>query len=215
VSGSRGFYYNKCNDATRLAREWTAVGLGTWSIGYDNTIGKFYYRCTTNGVGTWDQLINKSILFGMPIEVYYLVRSDVAGGPRAGVQMKGGGDARADFDIGFHFHSGQIWLEATYATIAGWTSVVWPIIYAANTWYHVRVRFDKFMKAKIWNYGTTEPDWAMSSYYRIPMPVGALTYRSRVQKGYLSIMVNQSGGSVINADYSDIRITPIRKVGGP
>ena len=211
--GSRGVLYDNCRDATRMAREWTIEGGGTWVVGYDATIGKFYYRCTTAGVSFY-QLINKSIIFGMPIEVYCLMRSDFATGPRMGVEMKGGADTRGAFDVGVHLHSATIWLEASYNAVIGWDSVAMPLVWNINTWYNVKVRFDRFIKVKIWLYGTAEPNWSFVDYYRIPLPNGVLNYRSRVQKGYFALISNQSAG-VINTDYADIRITPIPRTGGP
>lgn len=211
--GARGFYYDDCRSTDRLSRDWTPVGADVWSVGYDSAIGKSFYRITS-AVGGWDQLINKSLRVGMPLEVHFLVRSSLAAnGPKCGVQIKGRNDSRGDMDIGFHLHTSIIWAEATYNTIGTWAGSGMVAVYAPNTWFNVKARFDRDLKCKVWKLGDAELDWGLTAYYKGALPNGVQWTGPPVKSGYFSLISEAVAGNTY--DYADIRVAPVRRAGWP
>jgi hypothetical protein len=177
---------------------------------YDPTIGKFYVRCDTTGVGNKSAIL-KSVRFPFNIDVYYLLRS--AGVNNIdGCGMKGGTDTYGNFDL-LLTYEGTI--QQQFIAFYGGASYSFGLVatapnYVPNTWFCKRVRYaGSRMMSKVWPYGTAEPDWQINMYYPSKIPT---TTWPRVTQGNFAIM--QFAGLQFPKDTADLRITPIYKTGG-
>jgi len=78
-----------------------------------------------------------------------------------------------------------------------------------NVWYEIKAQlFGRTVRAKVWALGTSEPDWQNTAY------INRMQIRGMEPSGPTTIALRPDNDAVAK-DFADLRITPIRKVGGP
>ena len=216
MSGSRGFFYDDCRSADRLAREYTRVSAGEdLVVEYQPSIGKFAYVTTKTTATTRREWFIKSISDMPTFECYYLFSKNY----QAPSQSYGGfgitywAKDQSNLNV-FEFSDAVYFVKFTSGLGPYGEWFTYPVIPVNDSWYHVRFRRNvSNLKMKMWLYGTAEPDWQR---YVGLAPAGSNENPPRpVPYGHnigLTTFLFQNG------DYckiADLRITPIRKVGGP
>ncbi len=203
MSGSRGFYYDDARSLDRWNREWTPQTPGRWSLIYDTN--RFWYRCQPGGAGNIEFATLMSVPAMKNVEIRATVRSNNVNGA-FGIWVRK--DRQASETV-----NGNVLVFQDLSVLyfwgyfdGGWVNLgqVANVI-VANQIYNYRVQSigDQF-RVKLWLLGTAEPNWMLTIYVgrlRKPLPSNS-TIGIRAQYAYI-------------VDFSDIRITPIRKVGGP
>jgi len=216
VSGSRGFFYDNCRSADRLAREYTVRSGNAPVVYLDGS--RLCYRWTgTAAVLVDHRMTLQSFVPSGTYELSVLFRKNVPSFPTAGSFFT----YYAFRDINNYYWTA--FLDAVFfSRIVGGVSFgtfIQPYVptLVDSTWYNVKIRHGSTTEfIKWWQLGTAEPNWIYTSDttgtaggserpMRKKMPAGA---------GYFGIGVRTYAVGEW-AEVSDIRITPIRKVGGP
>jgi hypothetical protein len=89
------------------------------------------------------------------------------------------------------------------------TSVAHGIAWDVTKLYNLKIRaVGRNLQAKVWARTSSEPGWMATGYMRyLNYPCG--------DNGYWAIRPANGAGGANTGYFSDIRVTPIRKVGGP
>ena len=211
----RAIYYDDCRDAVRLAREWTRIyGSDNLSVEYQTDIGKFAYTITRTAGATLHQWLWMASQSMVCFDAYYMFKKNMAA-PNEDKSSFGIMFNSIDFNnYSYVFKTDSLYFERRIAGVPYYK--YWSLDLTNNIWYAVRVRKNlKDVRAKIWQYGTVEPDWQYTQTF--PAPTGSNENPVNFQP---------RGGSKFGiatylcavgdwAKISDIRITPIPRTGGP
>jgi hypothetical protein len=205
ISGSRGFFYDDCRSGDRLAREWTQTTPAAWSVVYENN--RFWYRTVNHNAAEYNVLMSIPTISNF--ELTSVVKFDDTGLPGSrslGFVFNKGRTVTAGPAIMIWIGTGGVFRIYVYYS-GGWflfSSVAFATV--SGTLYSVKIRVGgKSVKAKIWIYGTAEPDWTITGYVTFPLSV------TPANNGVFSIYAETPA---IIKFWSDIRITPIPRTGG-
>jgi len=215
VSGSRGFFYDDCRSGDRLAREYTLVnesGNFTTVQYYDAPFNTYQLSDSTGGTRSCE-LILMSMTPSGEFEVYFKFKKLASVLPNAGLvhlnYARRSSTERYYFSMSDNVYCYRVTAAGgfgTYYTYAALTN---------DVWYEFRIRLlNTKIMAKWWLLGTAEPNWIIDSNgtgsggterpMRHKRPPGSGNFAL----GMLSYAVTNY------LRYRDIRITPVRKVGG-
>jgi hypothetical protein len=197
----RAIFYDDCRDASRLAAEWSQRTPASWTVLYSSP--RYFYNVTT----AIDEICTlMSISPIRDFELQILVKSNNVSAD-IGVWIRHGRDvvfAGVPGDIFIWLTGGLTQLYEYSAPGVGvlLVSVDDGVVWDVNKWYSLKIRAQgDVVKIKIWEYGLSEPDWNYSQY---------LTRLPKNSNGTVSLRaINRTAG------FSDIRITPIPRTGGP
>ena len=201
MSGSGGFFYDDCRSGDRLAREYTLyLGAALPTVTLDGT--RFTYRWEAVNAG----MILNSFLLTSTWELTFKMKYNIALFRQLRIypSMRSVTD-RYEFDISF---GDQIYWSMN-GLFGGWSPAPAPV---QNTWWYVKIRNDGAKTLfKFWIEGAAEPNWQNNT----SSPSGGIRLRyPRPMSGRIgfSALCSTAGEYI---EIADIRITPIRKVGGP
>ena len=215
MSGSRGFYRDDCRSGDRLAREWTRIaGADNLSVEWQADIGKFAYTITRVGVQAshiWRWMASPS----MPcFDVYYLSKKNMQA-PNQNRPCLSGlmFDTIDTNNYSLVGGSDQLYFGRFFGGVYYYK--LWVVSLTNDVWYAVRVRRNqKDVRLKIWQYGTAEPDWQYTQS-TAPGASNENPVRFQVRGGSTFGIVDYLYAVGDYCKIADLRITPIRKVGGP
>ena len=212
MSGSRGFFYDDCRSADRLAREYTRiVGADNLLVEYQADIGKFAYTVTRTGSALCTWLI-KSTQSSNSFQATFLFKKFNAAPNTAWGSFGVAWDGIDVNNISQCLKTDVLYFERYVGGVRYYK--FWASGLTNDIWYNYKLRRNgKDVRIKIWQYGTSEPDWQHTNY---EAPGGSnenpLKYSFRPGNfGIVTYWPTVGDWSKI----ADIRITPIRKVGGP
>jgi len=216
--GSRGFLYDDMRSADRWNREYTAsdAAITATPAQYDATIGKFYTRLNIAAAGPqFKWFFNMSQQF-KNFDLRLITRSNNAFASRSWFCIMASRLNYSGIGVGIVAVNTTVkWIKAPFIYY-NFTGA--PYTPPTNTWCNVRFQKDsRAWKQKWWLYGVQEPDWTavqatgdMTTSGTNLMNQGYTNQPQYIGFGSYSDAVN-----AIYQDIADIRITPIRKVGGP
>ena len=217
MSGSRGIFYDKCNDATKLARDWTLISeSGNWScITYYDSPFHTYQLTDSLGGTRLGTLVLQSQRPSGNLEVYFKFKklATIVGG--AGC-IALNYSRRSTTDRYYITLTDNVYIYRQEGAVHSGTFYGYPGgVISNDVWYEFKVRlFNNKVKIKWWLLGTSEPDWLIDSSgtgsggSERPMRQKRSPGSSYFALGAVSFAV----GNYLR--YADIRITPVRKVGG-
>lgn len=196
MSGSRGFFYDNASSADRLAREWLQGTPANWSQAY---LTPYQTYRVVNGAASVNTLMSIPSISNFEADFKFFMDN---ASPELGCYMRKGRNT-TDGEIGdilILLISGTFRLY--YCDPAFTLINSQAFVLDITKWYQVKAQIiNRTVRYKAWVVGTAEPDWFYTQY---------LTRSYMKKNGTIGI---RSGAN--NKNITDIRVTPIRKVGGP
>jgi hypothetical protein len=191
-------FYDDCRDANRLATDWLQTTPARWTSVYEAPYAA--YKFTTGGAVNRCTLMNYPMMSAAEVDIL-LKPTDLDA--MMGVLMRN--DRITTFATGMFYiwFTGGFFMLA-FVTDSGATPVLSNVAYALDLtkWYRLKVRVTgRHVQAKTWIDGTQEPDWIIDYWIR---------YGYMRPIGTIGLM-----GSVRNVYYSQIRLLPMVRSGGP
>ena len=211
MSGSRGFFYDNCHSWDKFTREWTARIPASW-LGvtvFDNTLC-YTEIATASGQGAVLQSAGRI----SNCEVQLLFGSSDATFIYQQIQLRRRtNDPSIESPIGccaIFINDGSLmhYLVDSTGTSQVIGTMVHGVTWDATKLYWLKSRIiGRKLQTKFWLRGLAEPNWMLTSN---------MTYQNSVAdaNGWFSIRPVGTASPGNMRYFSDIRITPIRKVGG-
>ena len=211
MSGSRGFFYDDCRSGDRLAREYTLLTGATPTVYLDGS--RLCYRWVATGVLS-NNILLASFKPSGEYELTYMCKKNFAAAPLALTENYIDYRAATEwYRIGLY---GEVYLTHQTPTGVPYNRYN-AIAFTNNIWYKMKIRVGvRAIMMKVWQEGLAEPDWWINfktstviAYGIEPRITIRRPFSSGIALGFYSVTVGDT------MEISDIRITPIRKVGGP
>jgi hypothetical protein len=216
MTTARGFFYDDCRSADRLAREYTLRGSGVAPVAYiDN--GVFCYRWVAVAGTKSNYTTIQSFTPSGEFEITYKLKKNLQSPEDAWIPLDIYYSWRSTTDLYLTDISDQLyfWRYTPIATYYSYSPATGGP-FTQDVWYNVKFRCTtKLSQLKTWLVGVAEPNWDVFNSksvvlgnekpLKITRPPGA---------GLIGI-----GGATYHAgdvfEMTDIRITPVPKTGGP
>ena len=206
ISGSRGFYYDDARSLDRWNREWSQSTPAAWSLIYSAPF--FAYR-NTNLVAN-DRATLMSFVPSRDREITAKIRTSDIVNDGIGIYLrKSRTTLEADqSSVLWNYYNGNH-VILVYDAGAFVVLATAALVLVANSWYNVKLRAQgQTFRAKVWLLGTAEPNWQLTTYMT--------RQQARGQDIGQSTICLRAGGTLAGLrDYADLRVSPVRKVGGP
>ena len=213
VSGSRGFFADRCNDSLRLTREYT-VAIGPAPIVYLDG-QRFCYKWTAVGASS-PYITLQSFRAPATYEMVCLIKKNI----QAPDNNKMGFQNYFTWRSGTNYYKvgvvSNIDINRIATGVTTWSNLVVPSpTYTNDIWYNYKFRAsDRDVRVKIWQLGVAEPNWTANNLVWVAGGAENPIKRTRPLGDIIGFGTYfPVAGDTLQI--SDIRITPIRKVGGP
>ena len=213
MSGSRGFTYDSCSSGDRLSREYVARTPASWTVGLFD--GKFCYQFPSVGP-FYEVLINATTGKVADCDFFCLIGTSNISDNKPEVSLR-----KRDYTVaGAPFNPGELIIVidntnvqlflADNITTRLVASAAHGIAWDVTKLYNLRIRLrGKTLQVKVWARTAAEPNWMVTAY------MVYLTFQINANGFWAVRPANASAGGARTMYFSDLRVTPIRKVGGP